>query len=412
MTWPILDHRSGRSVAPGSAAVPDGCRQALARAAFDDQPRRGGVSVSARRSSAWAQLALLVAVVIISLGEAVAAAQTVPAAASKNDAPSIALGVLLFADYGYQKAPETRDSDGNLINPNSFNVARTYINVTGNVSHLVSFRVTPDIARETGTGSSLNGGLIFRLKYAYAQFNLGDWMWKDTSVRLGIQPTPYTEFIESIYRYRFQGNLWAEREGYVSTGDAGVSLRTTIPGGYGDLVVGSYNGESFAKSETNDQKAFQVRGSLRPWPTHSLLRGLQITGFYVADHYVKHAERRRGIFNVTFVHPHVNVGFDLLDARDRTSVTKPAVHGEGWSIWVTPKSAKGFEALLRHDSLSPDTSVQGRRTRTIAGIAYWFPHQGKVSSALLLDYEQARFSRIVPEQPVLERISLHAMVTF
>ena len=75
--------------------------------------------------------------------------------------------------------PEDQGCDGNEVSGNAFNVSRTYINITGNISHRIAFRITPDITRETGTGSSLNGSYTFRLKYAFAQFNLDDWMTRD-----------------------------------------------------------------------------------------------------------------------------------------------------------------------------------------------------------------------------------------
>ena len=53
--------------------------------------------------------------------------------------------------------------------------------------------------------------LVFRIKYAYAQFNLDDWMTRGSWVRLGIQQTPWVDFEEGIYRYRFQGTVFAER---------------------------------------------------------------------------------------------------------------------------------------------------------------------------------------------------------
>ena len=60
---------------------------------------------------------------------------------------------------------------------------------------------------------------------------------------------------------------------------------------------------------------------------------------------------------------------------------------------MTPKSPKGYgwEGLLRFDHLVQEqatATADGERNRTIAGVAYWFPRQGAVSAAILLDYEQ------------------------
>src|SRR2546425_13170710 len=106
-------------------------------------------------------------------------AQVTPAAGytPPDDTPAIKVGTTIFTDYTYTDEPTSLDADGNTIHPAAFNVTRAYINVTGNVSHNVSFRVTPDVSRLTTTGAastSLDGSLTFRLKYAYGQFNLDD----------------------------------------------------------------------------------------------------------------------------------------------------------------------------------------------------------------------------------------------
>jgi hypothetical protein len=146
----------------------------------------------------------------------IAFAQVTPAAGytPPDDTPSIRVGVTIYADYTYQQSPDATDADGNVINPSSFNVSRSYINVTGNLSHIIAFRVTPDVVRESGLitlgpGNTLsNDSLVFRIKYAYAQFNLDDWMTRGSWARFGIQQTPLLDYEEGIYRYRFQGTTF------------------------------------------------------------------------------------------------------------------------------------------------------------------------------------------------------------
>jgi len=250
-------------------------------------------------------------------------AQVTPAAGytPPDDTPSIRVGATLFADYTLTQKPEIRDADGNAVKLNAFNVGRAYINVTGNISHLIAFRITPDITRETGTGSSLNGSYTFRLKYAYAQFNLDDWMNRGSWVRLGMQQTPWVDFEETVYRYRFQGTIFADREGFLSSSDVGASFRYYLPGNYGDIHGGIYNGETYTRPEANDQKAFMVRASVRPMRMHPVLRGLRLTGFYDHDAYVTHAERRRAIGAVTFEHKYLNAAASYLSVTDQPRAT-------------------------------------------------------------------------------------------
>ncbi len=261
------------------------------------------------------------------------AAQT----AKPEDKPSFKIGATIFADYVWQQSPQTTDADGNRIHANSFNVNRAYINVTGNLNHWILFRITPDIARESGSGSSLSGSQTFRLKYAFAQFNLDDWLAKGSWVRLGVQQTPYLDYSEGIYRYRFQGTMFPERVLPVFTSaDAGVSMRYAFPGDHGEIHGGFYNGDGYSRAEANDQKAFQVRATFIPMPK----KGLRLTAFVIEDHYVSDAKRERFIGQVTYQHPRGTLGLELVRATDRTSSRVAEVDSHGWSIWATPKLGK------------------------------------------------------------------------
>jgi hypothetical protein len=351
---------------------------------------------------------------VLSCGAGTGLAQPATPPSTSDDTPSIRVGATLFADYTYTQSPEATDADGNTYNLSQFNVTRSYINITGNISHIVAFRFTPDILRETGAGSSLNGSLTFRVKYAFAQVNLDDWMEKGSWVRFGIHQTPWVDFEEGIYRYRFQGQVFSEREGYLSSSDAGASFHYNFPSNYGEVHVGVYNGENYNHPEVNGQKAFEVRGSARPFANGaSVLRGVRVHGFYNADSYVPDGPRHRGVFSTTFEHVVLNAGFEYLDTTDRPTVTRTETDGHGYSLWATPKAKNGWEALLRYDHMTPDTAVDSQtRTRNIFGVAYWFPHQGNVSSALLLDYDAQTFHNYTTPLPKQQRIAVHALVNF
>ena len=353
---------------------------------------------------------------------AAASAQVTPAAGytPPDDTPSIKVGATIYTDFTYQSNPAVTDADGNTVNPSSFNVTRSYVNITGNLSHLIAFRITPDVVRESslvspGAGGTVsNDSLVLRIKYAFAQVNLDDWMTKGSWVRLGIQQTPLLDYEESIYRYRFQGTTFTEREGFYNSSDAGVSFHYNFPSNFGDVHGGFYNGEGYTKPEVNDQKAFEVRGSIRPFARgEPRLRGLRVTGFYLGDHYIRNAERTRAVGQVTYESTYVNAGFDAIDARDRTSVTTAGVDARGWSFWATPKTTTGWELLLRYDHLAPDARVGDQvRTRTIAGVAYWFPRQGNVSSAMMFDYDGQTFNNFAPAQPKQTKVAVHALINF
>ena len=288
------------------------------------------------------------------------------ASAIAADEPSVKVGAQIFADY-------TRSES-----TSAFNVSRAYINVNGSLNKFLSARVTPDVARESGEGTSLNGSLQFRLKFAYAQVHLDQWLTKGSWVRGGLIPLLWVDYEEQYYHYRFQGPVMVDREGYVGTADYGVAMRYAFPNDRAEVVGGVFNGEGFGHAETNDQKAAMLRVAVHP------MKGLHFSAFYDNDNYAEGQPRNRAIGQVAFEHPRVTAAIDVLSARDR------AVKARGYSIWATPKLSRSWELLLRRDTLEPDTSRDERKTRDIEGLAYWVPLQGGVSAAVMFDRDDTR----------------------
>lgn len=354
--------------------------------------------------------------VVVSSG--VAEAQTTSTAQTPPpEPPAIRVGTTIFYDYTYQFEPKSTDVDGNTFSPNAFNITRAYVNLTGTISRHIAFRLTPDVTRESGSGSSLSGTIIFRLKFAYAQFTLDDWLPDGSFGRLGMQPTLFLEAQEPVYRYRFQGTLFGERDGGMSSADIGAAFRTTIPGGFGDAGVAIFNGEGYTSAEANDQKALQLRATLRPFARSTgAAHGLRVTAFRLQDHYVRGADRIRTIFGATFEHAHFNAGIDVMTGADQASAAVPRVESAGYSFFFTPffqEKGSGPEALLRFDSFKPDTDLDGRRNRLIVGAAYWFPHQGNnANAALMLDYEQVTFNNAPTPDATQKRLTLHGLIQF
>jgi hypothetical protein len=372
-----------------------------------------------------------------------ASAQITPAAGyvPPDDTPSIRVGMTIFPLYSYQTNPKITDADGNSVNKNNFDIGRAYINVTGQISHLVAFRVTPDIVRESGlitlsTGNTISAdSLVYRIKYAYAQFNLDDWMPRGSWARFGIQQTPWVDFEEGIYRYRFEGTIFAERVPLPTTmtsSDAGASYHLNFPSNYGDIHVGVYNGENYQRVETNNQKALELRASVRPFALGlPILRGFRAHFVYYNDHYQRHDERKRLMGNLSYEQKYLNAGFDYLSAEDQLLAISPEVSSHGFSVWATPRlpfeNGSSWEALLRYDHWIPNTStslvpatsspIPGTTTfndqiqnRTIAGLSYWFPHEGTVSAALLFCYDGQTFKNITTA-PV-RTVAVNGLVSF
>ena len=364
---------------------------------------------------------------MLAAGPASAQVTPTPTTPPPDDNPSVRVGGTLFADFTKTFAPTIVDAGGSSVSPSAFNVSRAYINLTGQLNHLFAFRITPDIVRETGSGSSIAGSMTLRLKYGYAQMNLDDWLWRGTFARAGMIQTPYVDFEETVYRYRFQGGVFPDREGYMTSSDYGAAARTLLPRGYGEIYGGLYNGEGFTRADPNDQKAFELRATVRPFPTGNLSRGLRVTAFQMSDHTVKNADRRRTSALVTFEHRFVNMAWSWLDAVDQAAPSAPRVPARGQSFWITPRMPLGpppvappagvvrasLEGLFRYDRLEPNRDADALKERWIAGVAYWPKmRSASYSAAFMLDFERVAYEAFDPPRPNERRLALHMLVAF
>ena len=347
----------------------------------------------------------MVAVVLM---PAAAMAQAAPQPAP---APSIKVGVTVFADYTVTETPAQIDTDRNSLTLHGFNLTRAYINVTGTLTSRVTFRVTPDIVRNSDASGTLSGSLVYRLKYAYGQVRVGE----RTQIRLGMQPTPLIDGQEAVYRYRFQGTSFMEREGGLSSSDVGLTVLTALPGGYGDVHAGIYNGEGYTKPEVNDQKAFSVRATLKPSPNHRVGKGVRLIGYYQRDHVSRNAPRTRAAASAMFEHARINAGIDVLRRVDQATPASREVTGRGYSLFVTPffgPKGDGLEGLLRYDVFDADTSDTRKRHRLIGGLAYWVRTQGSGTAALLAHMEQVRERGTTTWRVSERRFALNLLIAF
>jgi hypothetical protein len=277
---------------------------------------------------------------------------------------------------------------------------------------------------------------VYRVKYAFGQFNLDDWTgkWKGTWVRFGANQTPIVDWEEGVYRYRFQGTVFIERVGALTSSDFGLSFHTNLPDNYGEIHTGVYNGEGYSTAEVNSRKAFQTRVTLRPLPKGGMfMRGLRLTGFYDKDNYagkngITGVEdvKNRFVFEALFEHPHIVAGYDFLDSTDQRapSATNLYAHGRGYSVWATPifqEKGHGWELLLRWDSFEPSigaldaTGTKDKKQNTwIVGPAYWFPHIGTVATSLLFDVENVSFPGFVNAgaTAATRKYALHGYLNF
>jgi hypothetical protein len=134
----------------------------------------------------------------------------------------------------------------------------------------------------------INGNLTFRLKYAFMQINLDDWLPKGSWVRFGIQQTPYIDFTEGVYRYRWQGTVFFEREGLQSSADAGVSFHAAFPAIQavtdGSVIVVKQMDRLWAIDEETFQVIWQAEPPLETRRAADAIRGRTVQNLNQFQH--------------------------------------------------------------------------------------------------------------------------------
>ena len=145
-------------------------------------------------------------------------------------------------------------------------------------------------------------------------------------MRLGANQTPFVDWEEGVYRYRFQGTVFSERVGKLTSSDFGLSFHTNLPDNYGEIHTGVYNGEGYTQAEPNNRKAIQTRVTIRPLPKggHDHARSA-FDWLLRLGHYVRHDDEESiSCFMALFEHPHVVAGYDYLDAVDQPTAAAAA----------------------------------------------------------------------------------------
>ena len=116
--------------------------------------------------------------------------------------------------------------------------------------------------------------------------------------------------------------------------------------------------------------------------------------------------------DVQHAFPFIHAGIEHLDATDQPTAASTETKAKGYSIWATPRSTKGWEGLLRYDTLKPNKDVDAAKDRKIAGVAYWFHTlQAPATAAILLDYEKVTYDTALAK-PDEKRYAVHTLFNF
>ncbi len=296
----------------------------------------------------------------------------------------------------------------NNVTDNEFLLKRGYITFQKKFDDRFSARITQDVVVDReGDGE---GDIEIRLKYGFLryQFEGGGFFYKPY-VEFGLVSRPWIDFEQSINRYRVQGTMFLERYGLLSSADYGIgfvsllggelseeyqkNVSKSLPGRYGSIAVGIYNGGGYHAVEKNENKTLDGRLSLRPVPDY--LPGLQISfaGAYGKGNVASSPEHSLAagiisyesrVFDATALYYSGN-GFEDGSRLDQSG--KPPAN-KGYSLFADfniPGTKLSLIGRYDYFSSGPQNALR-ESERFIAGIAYHFLENSKI----LIDYDRIK----------------------
>ena len=267
--------------------------------------------------------------------------------------------------YGGPKGNGTRSA-------NQFQLERAYLTAKAKIGDRTSIRLTSDIYRPGG-----NAGYTIRAKYAFVQYdywtNHEGLFGMNAQTRLGMQQTILNETEESFWP-RYVAKIAAERAGFFSSADLGLSTTLSFGNGLGELFAEVANGPGYATPENDRFKDYSARLTLTPFGS-TLAQGLVVAPWYykgtVASALRPSDGRKRdraGVF-AGFKAPAFLIGGDYESSTNETErVTPSGIATDDHSgtvvsaythlkplAMMSATGSKAWGILLRWDNVTGET---------------------------------------------------------
>jgi hypothetical protein len=295
------------------------------------------------------------------------AARTV--SAQQAPAPSTTVSGLAYTQFAYLDFPTAG------VRQNGFSVQRAYINVIGKFGEIVT-RVTADIA------PAAVGNQLYRLKYAYAAYTPTG---SALTYKLGLIHTPFLDWEEALWDYRMQGSMALDRNGYLTSSDAGLGVDGKWNNDAVNAQVTLVNGEGYSGGTGDNRKDLEARVSARLSPTDdgSRVGGLRLTGYAGVGKYTGGGNRNRFLGMVSYRSSQITLAGEFASTKD-LAVTGSVISAFGAYHFTASKAA----VIARVDIWDQNTSVNNdKQTRLIGGLSY----QLSPNVRLLADLENLSF---------------------
>jgi hypothetical protein len=321
------------------------------------------------------------------------------AEATAQARPEVRVSGLFFGSFITDLGPGANSA-------NRFDMGRAYINVRGQTSERVSFRITTDAIRENGQE------LEIRRKYAYVGYDLRS---VPITIRFGQTHTPFLEVEEDLWEHRIQGSVPADRLKYMTTSDLGLSAE----GAWGEgeqfqMTAGVYNGEGWARGEVDSGKDFMARATIRLASSNDpgALGGLRLTGYGQIGSPAGGGVRQRALGLLSYRARQFTVATEYLVARDRSDpapgTAGPLVEGTLFNTFAVIKVPNTTAVFIgRLELYDPDRDTpDDRQTRITAGVGVRLAPELRVLGSL----EHLTYQSGAPT-PALDATRIRSLLT-
>ena len=260
-----------------------------------------------------------------------------------------------------------------------------------------------------------------------------DLLYPSTYLWIGQADLPWVPYEEGLWGYRYQGTVFPDRMGYMTSTDLGVGFGGDIPKDYGSWQASIVNGEGWNKNEIGKHKNVHGRLTLNPLAgREGPMRNFFLTGFGAVGKYddvlVGPDDRERFIGQIGYKSPQrwtlVSEYFEARDAAEKMAVKFPSLEqrigrasrAQGFSTFGTlnlgvfkdTDFARKWELMGRWDHLNPDDKISNNDLDLwIAGVSYrWNRNIQVLLNHEAIDYEK----RALLEDE--SRIMLQALLEF
>jgi hypothetical protein len=200
--------------------------------------------------------------------------------------PALDFSGVVFGSWGIRTDSAARATLGGK-SPNQFSLDRAYLTVRMPAGDNAAIRVTTDVFQQTNsTSGAYYGGWVMRIKYGYVQYTalrgaLG--AGSNLTGRIGVLHTVVIDHQEAFWP-RYLSQVALERNGFMSSADAGLAGLLTLGDKWGELYATVVNGSGYAAVERDRFKDFAVRLSLTPLANHQSMspiwKSLAVTPWY------------------------------------------------------------------------------------------------------------------------------------